>query len=180
MDWDAFVGELEAKTEAIWMQEPADVVRLRLGVVKSAAGTHGQLLNTMLFVQSEVRGLTINACQAILVCAANDLFTIAHLKVEARAHLSGRSGLLHYLGLHELGDIFLRFLGSVDEIATKEDFVRVVRALKTYGARVHMWTLHSFPWHLGLSMQHRSSAEAAAASEELAKSDWAPVRYAGR
>jgi hypothetical protein len=180
MNWDDFVKELETKTDAIWMHEPRDVARLRLGVVSSGAGTHGHLFNTLLFVQSEVRGLTINACQAILACAANDLFTLAHLQIEARAHLSGRSGLLHYLGLHELGEIFLRFLGHVDEVGTKEEFVRVVRALKTYGARVHMWTLHSFPWHLGLSMQHQSETKVLVVQEELARASWAPVRYSGR
>ena len=180
MDWDAFIAEVEAKTDAVWIEEPQDVARLRLGVVRSGAGTHGQLLNTLLFAQSEVRGLTINACQAVLVCAASDLFTLAHLKLEARAHLSGRSGLLHYLGLHELGEIFLRFLANLDSLATKEDFVRVVRALKTYGARVHMWTLHSFPWHLGLSMLRRSQAEVAAMGAELAQASWSPIRYSGR
>ena len=95
--FDAFIREVEAKADAIWMEEPQDVMRLRLGVV------NGQLFNALLFAQSEVRGLTINACQAILVCAANDDFALLHLKAEARAHLSGRSGLLHYLGLHELG-----------------------------------------------------------------------------
>src|SRR4051812_36219827 len=109
MDWDGFIREIETKTDAIWMEMPDDLRRLDLGIVDSGAGTHGALLNTIWFVQSEVRGLTINACQAILICAAQDIFSIEHLKAEARAHLSGRSGLLHYLGLHELGDLFLRF-----------------------------------------------------------------------
>jgi len=180
VDRESFIAEVEAKTEAVWMEEPQDVMRLRLGVVRSGAGTHGQLLNTLLFAQSEVRGLPVNACQAILVSAASELFTLAHLKLEARAHLSGRSGLLHYLGLHELGELFLRFLTHLDDLTAKEEFVRVLRALKTYGARVHMWTLHSFPWHLGLSMQHRSPTEVAAMSAELAEADWSPIRYAGR
>jgi hypothetical protein len=98
----------------------------------------------MLFAQSEVRGLAINSCQAILVCACDDHFTLPHLKLEAKAHLSGRSGLLH-LGLHELGELFLRFLAHMETIATKEDLVQILRTLKTYGVRVHTWTLHSFP-----------------------------------
>jgi hypothetical protein len=180
VDFDAFIGEVGAKTDAIWMEEPQDVKRLRLGVARSGAGTNGQLFNTLLFVQSEVRGLTINACQAILVCAANDDFALSHLKAEARAHLSGRAGLLHYLGLHELGELFLRFLAHLDELTTKDDFIRVLRVLKTYGARVHMWTLHSFPWHLGLSMTRRSEAEVMAMGSELADATWTPLRYTGR
>jgi hypothetical protein len=180
MNWEEFVTEIEIKTEAIWMEEPHDLVRLRLGVVDSGAGTHGQLFHTLLFVQSEVRGLTINACQSILVCANNDMFTLDHLKIEARTHLTGRSGLLHYLGLHELGELFLRFLSGLDDVPSKEALIRILQALKTYGVRVHMWTLHSFPWHLGLSLQHRSMAEAQILQAELAKGPWSPVKYTGR
>jgi hypothetical protein len=180
LDWNAFLTEVEARTDAIWMEEPPDLRRLRHGIVSSGAGTHGQLFNTILFAQSEVRGLTINACQAILVCASDDLFTLPHLRLEAKAHLSGRSGLLHYLGMHELGELFLRFVAHVDTIATKEDFVRIVRALKTYGARVHMWTLHSFPWHLGNAMPRRAEAEIKATAAEIAHAQWTTIRYSGR
>ena len=64
MDFDAFIREVEAKSDAIWMEELQDVRRLRLGVVRSGAGTNGQLFNALLFAQSEVRGLTINVTLA--------------------------------------------------------------------------------------------------------------------
>lgn len=180
MNWDDFIAEVIAKTDAIWMEEPSDLRRLRSGIVDSGAGTYGQTFMALLFVQSETRGLAMNACQALLVCANNEAFTIEQLKIEARAHLTGRSGLLNYMGAYELGELFMRFLGALDSIESKETFVRVLRALKTYGVRMHMWTLWSFPWHLGMSLSRVTAESAEALRTSAAATQWVPTSYMGR
>lgn len=180
MDWNDFIAETGARTDAIWMEEPSDLRRLRNGIVDSGAGTYGQAFMALLFVQSETRGLTLNACQAVLVCAADEASTLDQLKLDARAHLAGRSGLLDYMGAHELGGLFKRFLAALDTIDSKETFVRVLRALKTYGVRFHAWTCWSFPWHLGMGLGRVTADGAEALRESASQTRWTPTAYMGR
>jgi len=180
MDIEAFLAEIEAKTDAIWMEEPTDLVRLRSGIVDSGAGSYDHVFMTLLFVQSETRGVAMNACQAILTCAADEAFNLHQLKVAARAHMTGRSGLLDYMGLHELGGLFRIFLTALDDFRSKEDFVRGLQALKTYGVRMHMWTLWSFPWHVGMSLRRISAADAEVLHVDAANARWKNTSYMGR
>ena len=70
----------------------------------------------------------------------------------AHAHMTGRAGFLNYIGMHEVGTLYLTFLGLLDEVTDRDTFIRLVSALRTYGVRLHIWTEHFFPWHLGAHM----------------------------
>ena len=134
----------------------------------------------LLFVQSEARGLTLNACQALLTRADSEVSTLDQLKLDARVHLAGRSGLLDYMGAHELGGLFKRFLADLDAIDSKETLVRVLRALKTYGVRFHAWTCWSFPWHLGMGLARVTADDAEAMRASASQTRWTPTAYMGR
>lgn len=169
--------DIEERTKAIWLDEPDDIRRLRLGISDGGAGTHGQIFSTLLFVQSELRGLTVNACHALLICADDPLFSLEVLKKSAQVHLSGRAGLLNYMGAHEFGTLFSRFLALLPAIESRDEFVSLLRALKTYGVRLHMWSLHIFPWNLGAHMHQIGAGEARQLLAEATRGPWSPIEY---
>ena len=164
-------------TERIWLQEPADVTRLSAGVVDSGAGTKRQYFTTLLFAQSEVRGITYNASVELLQLADDLAFDLDALKKIAKVLFTARAGFLNYVGMHELGGLFQDYLRTIDLIEDRETFVRLSSALRTYGVRVHLWTEQCFPWDLGAHMVQVSDADAQWLAAQTAAGPWKPVPY---
>jgi len=177
MGWQELEARIRERTEAIWLEEPKDLRRLRNGVVDSGAGSYGQYFTTLLFAQSEVRGLCFNACTNILMLAQDESFSLDQLKKMARAHFTARVGFLNYVGLHELGTLFNEYFDLFDEIDSREAFVGLTGALKTYGVRLHLWTEHVFPWGLGVHLQQQTEEHVAELLAEVQAGPWTPVKY---
>lgn len=177
MDWQELERHIQERTQAIWLTEPDDLVRLRNGVIDSGAGSYGEVFTTLLFAQSEVRGLAYYATTAILNLAQDPSFTLDQLKKMARAHFSYRAGFLNYVGLHELGDLYQLYFAVLDGLPNRDAFVRLTQAIKSYGARMHLWTEHVFPWGLGAHMKQQSLAEAATVHQQVSRGPWKPVPY---
>lgn len=171
---EAFIRE---RTEAIWLEEPIDLIRIRHGVIDSGAGTYGQVFTTLLFGQSELRGVAFYATTAVLKLAQDESFSLEQLKKMATAHFAYRAGFLNYVGLHELGDLFLKYFSVFDQITTRDQFVSLTEAIHSYGARLHLWAEQVFPWHLGMHMHQRSKAEAEQILAHASVEPWARVAY---
>src|SRR5438034_4085070 len=124
MKWEELEKLIRQKTQGIWMTEPEDLVRLRNGVVDSGAGSYGQAFPTLLFAQSELRGLAYYATTAILRLAQDESFTLEQLKKMAKAHFSYRAGFLNYVGLHELGDLYQKYFALLDGLPSRQAFIR--------------------------------------------------------
>src|SRR5437879_3094192 len=133
VNWQELERHIQARTQAIWLTEPEDLVRLRNGVIDSGAGSYGQVFTTLLFAQSEVRGLAYYAATAILNLAQDPSFTLEQLKKMARTHFAYRAGFLNYVGLHELGDLYQKYFALLDGLPDREAFVRLTQAIKSYG-----------------------------------------------
>ncbi len=177
MTWQELEALIKERTKAIWLTEPDDLVRLRNGVIDSGAGSYGQVFTTLLFAQSEIRGLAYYATTAILNLAQDPSFTLEHLKKMAKAHFVYRAGFLNYVGLHELGDLYQKYFALLDELPDRESFIRLTQAIKGYGARLHLWTEHVFPWGLGAHLTQKTQAEAQTVLDQAARGPWTPVPY---
>jgi hypothetical protein len=177
MTWQEVEAYIRQRTEAIWLDEPADLIKIRHGVIDSGAGTYGQVFTTLLFGQSELRGVAFYATTAVLKLAHDTDFNVEQLKKMAQAHFAYRAGFLNYVGLHELGDLFLRYFSVFDQITTREDFLSLTEAIHTYGARLHLWTEQVFPWHLGMHMHQRSKDEAKDILAYASADPWTRVPY---
>jgi len=171
------ISHIHARTKAIWLTEPEDLERLRNGVIDSGAGSYGQVFTTLLFAQSEIRGLAYYASTAVLNLARDESFTLEQLKKMARAHFVYRAGFLNYVGLHELGGLYQEYFALLDRLETREEFIQLTQAIKSYGARLHLWTEHVFPWHLGVHLAQRTEPEARQLLAETSRGPWTPVPY---
>lgn len=177
MTWEELEKLIEERTKAIWLTEPEDLERLRNGVIDSGAGSYGQVFTTLLFAQSEIRGLAYYASSAVLNLANDPSFTLDQLKKMAKAHFVYRAGFLNYVGLHELGGLYGKYFELLDGLDSREAFIRLTRAIKSYGARLHLWTEHVFPWGLGVHLAQRTPAEAARLQKQASRGPWIPVPY---
>jgi hypothetical protein len=177
MRWRELEQKIEERTKAIWLDEPEDLRRIRSGVVDSGAGSYGQWFTTILFAQSEVRGLCFNAATNVLIIAEDESYTLDQLKKLARVSFTARTGFLNYVGMHELGELFNEYLDLLDSIDSRDAFVRLTRALRQYGVRLHLWSEYSFPWDVGLHLQQLTPAVADRAAADVAEGPWQPVSY---
>jgi hypothetical protein len=177
MTWKELESVIKEKTQAIWLTEPEDLERLRNGVIDSGAGSYGQVFTTLLFAQSELRGLAYYATTAVLRLAQDESFSLDHLKKIANAHFSYRAGFLNYVGLHELGDLYQKYFALLDQLPDREAFIRLTEAMHHYGARLHLWAEHVFPWGLGIHMQQKTKEEAERLYAQTARGPWKPVPY---
>jgi hypothetical protein len=177
LTWEEVEAHINERTQAIWLNEPIDLERVRNGAIDSGAGSYGQVFTTLLFGQSELRGLAFYATTAVLKLANDNSFTLDHLKKMAHAHFAYRAGFLNYVGLHEFGDLFLRYFAVLDQLPTREAFIRLTQAIHTYGARLHLWAEHVFPWHLGMHMHQRDKNEVQALLEHASREPWVRVSY---
>jgi hypothetical protein len=164
-------------TERIWLHEPEDLTRLCAGIVDSGAGSKRQYFTTLLFAQSEVRGLTYNASVELLQLADDPAFALPELKKIAKVLFTARAGFLNYVGMHELGGLFQEYLEVIDVVEDRETFVRLSNALRTYGVRVHLWTEQCFPWEVGAHMVQVSDSDARWLADQTAAGPWIPVPY---
>lgn len=150
MAWSDLLHYIEAETDAIWVNEPQDVLALRLGVQTSEAGVYGQYFSPWVMVTGLVRSLAIVDVAVLVRLARDETFTVAHLQRLVHEMLAVMLGVVSYFGLPQLGATLAAVDRTVDQIEEREDFSRFIRALHTYVNRYNLWLYQTFPWRLGV------------------------------
>ncbi|MCL4863243.1 MAG: hypothetical protein KJZ93_27815, partial [Caldilineaceae bacterium] len=150
MAWSDLLHYIEAETDAIWVNEPQDVLALRLGVQTSEAGVYGQYFSPWVMVTGLVRSLAIVDLAALVRLARDETFTVAHLQRLVHEMLAVMLGVVSYFGLPQLAATLAAVDRTVDQIEEREDFSRFIRALHTNVNRYNLWLYQTFPWRLGV------------------------------
>lgn len=174
---EKLLSKIKEATEGIWLEEPEDLRRIRLGIVDSEAGSYGQWFTTILFAQSEVRGLCYNATTHVLGVSDDESFTLDQLKKVARINFEGRVGFLNYVGLRELCGLYNEFLDLLNVISDRKLLLDLLNALRVYGVRYHMWAEYSFPWEVGMNLQQRTRPILSEAQAHLDRGPWEHQPY---
>ena len=52
--WKTLKQEIEAETQRIWLEEPLDLKKLRLGIIDNEAGSYGQYFTTWDFANGMI------------------------------------------------------------------------------------------------------------------------------
>jgi hypothetical protein len=144
-----------AETDRIWLHEPDEVKRLRLGLIESGAGIDNQCFTTMVFVDGELRDLGAYIFWSLINVAEDQIFSLDHCKKLYRVIVPVGAGFLGFCGFEKLRAFHTEMEKTVDRLETKEEFREIVAALYTYVNRLHYWVHHMFPWHLGYSYPQR-------------------------
>lgn len=177
MTSEELLARINEAIERTWLDEPEDLRRIRHGVVDSEAGSYGQWFTTILFAQSEVRGLCYNATTHVLALSDDDSFTLEQLKTIARITFEGRVGFLNYVGLRELCGLYNDLMDLQPSISDRQVFVDLLNALRVYGVRYHMWAEYSFPWEVGMNLQQTTQSALTESQNQLARGPWEHEPY---
>ena len=146
---ERFRQEIEMETERIWLDEPEEVKKLRMGFIDSGAGSYGQYFTTLVFVDGEVRALGY-LCFTTILDAINDPdFDLGQIRKLAKMLVPVCAGFLGYCGLTKLWDFSRRFMELTDKVESPDELKGIVRSLVLYVNRMHGWLHFYFPWGLG-------------------------------
>jgi hypothetical protein len=161
--------EVEAETKRIWLDEPDEVRRLRLGLIDSGAGSYGQYFSTLVFVDGEVRALGYLCYTGILKVLDDPDFDLRHVRKVARTFVPVCAEFLGYSGLGKVWEFSRRFLDVVEHEDSRERLRDLVRALALYVNRMHGWLHFYFPWGLGTQFRIKTADDVADLKTVLGK-----------
>lgn len=151
--------EIDVEIKRIWLEEPEEVKKLRLGVIDSGAGSYGQYFTTLVFVDGEVRALGYLVLSGIMKAIDDPEFDLAQIRRLSKMLVPVCSEFLGYCGLTKVWDFSQRFLEIVDLVESKGELKGLVRSLVLYVNRMHGWIHFYFPWGLGAQFRQKSKEE---------------------
>ena len=146
---EALKQDIESETDRIWMEEPEEIKKLRMGFIDSGAGSYGQYFTTLVFVDGEVRALGYLCYTGILNAIDDPNFELSHIQKLANILLPVCSEFLGYCGLKKVSEFSQRFLDLMNRVETKDGLHELVRSLVLYVNRMHGWIHFYLPWSIG-------------------------------
>jgi cucumopine synthase-like protein len=139
--------ELAAAADAIQLEEPADVERLRTGNVPDA-GSFDQYFSVLVAAYGLVRDYVVNTIYPVhgaLRERGLETARIVYATVGATYHFQ-----LRYHGFALLADFADRFQAVLEESDDPAVVGEVLEQLLRYGNATYAWTHQAFPWYLGM------------------------------
>ena len=80
-DWKALKAEIDAETERIWLVEPEELKKIRLGIIENEAGSGGQYFTTWDFINGMARDYPCGTLYPMLQLAERPETTMDQLRV---------------------------------------------------------------------------------------------------
>ena len=160
--WQDTRRGIEAEIDRIWLDEPLEIQKIRLGIIDTGAGSGGQSLSILVHLEGFLMIFGANVFYRFLRMAQDQDLTLDQLRTTTRLFLHRPFNVFEFLGdmalhdLHRTGDLYL---ASLDSLTTKEDYIALTGTMMTYVIRLHRWIHFIFPWNLGVAFPHRTVAE---------------------
>lgn len=148
--WQQVVADIEEETKKVWLDEPLEIKRLRLGISEFDAGTDGQIFAVVLNLNGETRAFAVRVCFHLLKKIENPDMPLESLKLLAQNFLPNNAGTMHYLGLKKIKIFAEDVLAVLDQLQSKEEFKALIGALYAYANRMMFWIHEITPHGLGV------------------------------
>ena len=152
--------EIDEEIKAIWLEEPDEVKKLRMGVIDSGAGSYGQYFTTYFFADGEVRALGYLALTTVLSAIGDPEFELSHIYRMSRMLLPVCAEFLGYCGLNKLWEFVRRYLDIMEKVDSREELEELVRSLVLYVNCIHGWVHFYAPWGLGTQFRFKTKEDA--------------------
>jgi hypothetical protein len=163
--WQDLQGRIEAEIDRIWLEEPLEIQKIRLGVIDSGAGSGGQSFSILVHLEAFLMLFGANVLFRLIRMANDQDFTLDQMRQTTRLFLHRPFNVFEFLGdmaLHDLHRIGNDYIAALDGLETMADYMALTGTMMTYVIRLHRWIHYIFPWNLGVAFPHRSVAELAA------------------
>lgn len=162
--WQDVMNALERETDRIWLDEPLEITKIRLGVIDTGAGTGGQSFSVLVHTEAFLMIVGCNMLFRLIRSAKNDDLQLSQLTKLTKLLLQKPFNIFEFMGdcsLHDLHRLGNDYLAALDTLATNEDYVALTGSMFTYVERLHRWIHFIFPWHIGTAFPHRNLADLA-------------------
>lgn len=142
------LDDIDAEMRRTWLTPPQEIVDIHEGRIASGAGSCGQWLSTLVFVNGETRPLGYCALGGLMQIARNPEISLAALQAITRHFIKVPAEFLGYCGLNKLWDLVHRTIAVLPDLNTKEEYFALISALALYTNQLNAWNLHFYPWDL--------------------------------
>lgn len=160
MNLDALIDRLRKETDRIWLTEPLEVKRLRLGVSPLRSGAGGQYFSNMVFVNGDMRALSTWITPGVMLRSLNDeSFTLKQCQDLFAWINCVNVDFLAYVGFTTFGTFVHDIVAHFGEMQSKDDFKRVLEVWYPYANRMYYWVHQMFPWGLGAAFPMPSAED---------------------
>ncbi len=153
--------EIDKEVRAIWLDEPEDIKKLRLGVIDSGAGSYGQYFSTYMFADGEVRALGYMSLTTLFHAINDPAFELSHIYKLSRMLLPVCGEYLGYSGLNTLWDFVRRYLEVMEKTDSRDELKGLIESLVHYVNRLHGWIHFYAPWGLGTQFPFKTKEDVA-------------------
>lgn len=151
--------EIDEEIQKIWLKEPDEVKKIRMGIIDSGAGAYGQYFTTLMFVDGESRALGYLALGSIYNAVRDPVFEFTHIYKLSRLLLPVCGEFLGYCGLNKLWEFVRRYLEIMEKIDSREELKALVGSLMVYANRTYGWFRFMGPWGLGTQFRIKTREE---------------------
>jgi hypothetical protein len=148
--WRQVVRKIEKETEKIWLKEPAEITRLRMGIAEFDAGSFGQIFAVILNLNGETRSFAVRGCFHLLKNVDKPDVSLDSLKLMVRNFLPNNAETMYFLGIKKIKEFSKDVLDVVDQLESREEYKQLIGALYAYANRILFWVHEITPHGLGV------------------------------
>lgn len=162
MTWQDVKSRIEAQIDENWLKEPEAMWKTRHGINVTGAGSFNQYLSTMMFV--DVYTIAYGQHMFFMFVQMSDDPEISLDVLKKMTHNELAVGFqsmqfLSYVSTPEINEFAKMIDNVLPDIQTKAEFKELMSAYTRYINLIHYWHHCTFPWHVGLMYQYKSTEE---------------------
>jgi len=140
---------IKKEVDKMWVEEPIETKKLRLGCLDSRPGSYNQYFSTYVFADGETRATGYIVFSGIMKAVQNPKFGLDQIREMIRILVPISTEYLGYSGFPKMREFGRTLLSILDEIDNKEDFEEILANFTLYANLFHGWIHLYFPWFLG-------------------------------
>lgn len=160
MDWREVKQEILDQIDENWLKEPEAMWKVRHGINVTGAGSFNQYLSTMMFVDVYTIAYGQHMFFMFLQMSKDPDISLDVLKKLTHNELAvGFQSMqfLSYVSTPEVNGFAKKIDAVLEQLQTKEEYFELIGAYDRYINLIHYWHHCTFPWHVGLMYQYKST-----------------------
>ena len=160
MDWREVKQEILDQIDENWLKEPEAMWKVRHGINVTGAGSFNQYLSTMIFVDVYTIAYGQHMFFMFLQMSKDPDISLDVLKKLTHNELAvGFQSMqfLSYVSTPEVNEFAKKIDAVLEQLQKKKKKNKLIGAYDRYINLIHYWHHCTFPWHVGLMYQYKST-----------------------
>lgn len=158
-DWRLAVACIQQEVNRIWLVEPEEITKVKLGVIESGMGTGGQSFSVLVHLETMLMMVGSGILYRLLMDSEDEEMTLSQMVRATRRHVIQPFDYFEFkadLGLARMKTFGDMYSIALESLSTLDEYRELTAALLTLVTRMHYWIHQVFPWDLGVAFPHRT------------------------